>query len=349
MTIGHFAVQGTELTKDDDGLRPLLSTVIVNSDGCADTLRCMESLCAHPPDLAALAPRAGALPEHEIILVDNRSRDGCVTLVRERFPAVRILESPARQGFSKNYNLGIRHANGVFVLALNNDTLVHPGALTTLLNAILDTPAYGMVGPRLIGRDGWVQAVCARPVLTPLEYLLTQSIADPGFPIGRLWLLSQQISVARRRSGSVPCISGACMLVRRTAFEQAGLFDEAVDFYYEDIEWCHRMACHGWQVGYVAEATITHLGDQSIRNVKVWAKKSEYFSALRYFRRYHGLTDEGARVLRAATSFGWLMRGIAFVLAEGLFGLKGHARAYLYLWHWILRDPSARPDRVESQ
>ena len=314
-------------------MRPLLSTVIVNSDGCADTLRCLESLFAHPPDLATLARLVDALPEHEIILVDNRSRDRCVAQVRERFPSVKIIESPARQGFSRNYNLGIRQTSGVFVLVLNNDTLVHPGALTALLNAMIETPSYGMAGPRMIGRDGWVQAVCARPVLTPREYLLTQSIADPGFPIGRLWLLYQQMRVARRRSGPVPCISGACMLVRRTAFEQTGLFDEAVDFYYEDIEWCHRMACYGWQVGYVAEATITHIGDQSISKVK--------------FRRYHHLTDQDARFLRIVTSFGWLMRGIAFLLAEGLFGYKEHARAYLYLWKWILSDPSA--DGTQAQ
>ncbi len=330
-------------------MRPLLSTVIVNSDGCADTLRCLESLFTHPPDLVALARLVDALPEHEVILVDNRSRDGCVAQVRKRFPAVKIIVSPARQGFSRNYNLGIQRASGIFVLALNNDTLVHPGALTALLKVMIETPSYGMAGPRMIGRDGWVQAVCARPVLTPREYLLTQLIADPGFPIGRLWSLYQQMRVARRRSGPVPCISGACMLVRRAAFEQTGLFDEAVDFYYEDIEWCHRMACYGWQVGYVAEATITHIGDQSISKVKVWAKQSEYFSALRYFRRYHHLTDHSARFLRFVTSFGWLMRGIAFLLAEGLLGHKGHARAYLYLWKWILSAPSAEDMQAQRK
>ncbi|MGQ9829598.1 MAG: glycosyltransferase family 2 protein [Roseiflexus sp.] len=330
-------------------MRPLLSTVIVNSDGCADTLRCLESLFAHPPDLVTLARLVDALPEHEVILVDNRSRDGCVAQVRERFPAVKIIESPVRQGFSRNYNLGVRQTRGEFVLVLNNDTLIHPGALTALLEAIVENPSYGMVGPRMIGRDGWVQAVCARPILTPREYFLTQSIADPGFPIGRLWLLYQQMRVARRRSGPVPCISGACMLVRRAAFEQTGLFDEAVDFYYEDIEWCHRMACYGWKVGYVAEATITHIGDQSISKVKVWAKQSEYFSALRYFRRYHHLTDQGARFLRVVTSFGWLMRGIAFLLAEGLFGHKGHARAYLYLWKWMLSAPPAEDMQAQRK
>ncbi|MFQ3633984.1 glycosyltransferase [Roseiflexus sp.] len=187
-------------------MKPLLSTVIVNSDGCADTLNCLESLFAHPPDLATLAPRADALPEHEIILVDNRSRDGCVALVRERFPSVRIIESPVRQGFSKNYNLGIRHSHGTFVLVLNNDTIVHPGALTALLDAIMHTPTYGMVGGRLIGRNGWVQETCARPVMTPVEHLLRQTLIDPGFPVGRLWQFYQQIRVARRRSGSVPCI-----------------------------------------------------------------------------------------------------------------------------------------------
>ena len=100
-------------------------------------------------------------------------------------------------------------------------------------------------------------------------------------------------------------------------------------------------------MGYVAEATITHIGDQSISKVKVWAKQSEYFSALRYFRRYHHLTEPEARFLRIVTSFGWLMRGIAFLLAEGLFGYKGHARAYLYLWKWILSDPSA--DGTQAQ
>ena len=86
-------------------------------------------------------------------------------------------------------------------------------------------------------------------------------------------------------------------------------------------------------MGYVAEATITHIGDQSISKVK--------------FRRYHHLTDQDARFLRIVTSFGWLMRGIAFLLAEGLFGYKEHARAYLYLWKWILSDPSA--DGTQAQ
>lgn len=323
-------------------MTPLLSTIIVNSDGCADTLRCLESLFAHPPDLATLAPRAGALPEHEIILVDNRSRDGCVALVRERFPSVRIIESPARQGFAKNYNLGIRHANGMFVLALNNDTIVHPGAFTALLNAMIDTPAYGIVGAHLTGADGQTQPDCARDFPTPAAYLWNQLIASADPPVGRLWRQNRRQGIDTRGSGPVPRVSGACMLVRREAFEQVGLLDEGFNFYYEDVEWCHRMLLAGWRTGYVADATITHIGDQSSRKVKVWAKQSEYFSALRYFQRYHGLTDEGARLLRIATSIGWLVRGVAFVLAEGLFKREGHARAYLYLWRWILHDPAAR-------
>lgn len=317
---------------------PLLSIVIVNSDGCADTLRCLESIMAHPADLATLAARSGASAEQEIILVDNCSRDGCVALVRRSFPTVHIVESPLRQGFARNYNLGMRQARGMFVLVLNNDTLVHAGALTHLVAAMIDAPAYGMVGPRLVSRSGAVQTDCARPLPTPGAYVWTQLVADPGFPVGRLWQQWLRRRIARRNSGPVPCISGSCMLVRRAAFEQAGLLDEGFDFYYEDVEWCHRLQRMGWRVGYVAEATITHLGDQSLGKVRVWARKSEYRSALRYFRQYHNLGKTGAAIVRFATITGWLVRGAAFAVVEGVTGQEGHARAYFLLWQWMWRE-----------
>ncbi|NWG21481.1 MAG: glycosyltransferase family 2 protein [Chloroflexi bacterium] len=320
---------------------PLLSIVIVNSDGCADTLRCLESIMAHPADLATLAARSSALAEQEIILVDNCSRDGCAALVRRSFPMVRVIESPVRQGFARNYNLGIRQARGMFVLVLNNDTMVHAGALTHLVAAMIDAPAYGIAGPRLVSCSGAVQTDCARPLPTPGAYVWTQLVADPGFPIGRLWQQWLRWRIERRSSGPVACISGSCMLVRRAAFEQAGLLDEGFDFYYEDVEWCHRFQRMGWRVGYVAEATITHLGDQSLGKVRVWARKSEYRSALRYFRLYHRLANGAVRVLRLATIVGWLLRGTAFAVAEALTGKDGHARAYGYLWSWILREEQA--------
>jgi N-acetylglucosaminyl-diphospho-decaprenol L-rhamnosyltransferase len=315
-------------------VRPLLSVVVVNSDGVADTLRCLESIDQYPPDRE---PFGWAGASIEVVLVDNCSADGCLEAVQRRFPEARLLRAPARQGFAKNYNQGIRAARGEYVLVLNNDTLVHPSALTRLLREIVSHPEYGMVGPRLASEGGAIQIDCARRLPRPLWYGFEQLFLDQALPLGRGWAWWLRRRIGRRASGPVACISGACMLVRRAALEQAGLLDEGFVFYYEDVEWCHRFQRHGWRVGYVADAVVTHLGDRSLSRVKVWAKRSELESAMRYFRSYHGLDRAGERHLRRLTSASWLLRGVVFLLAEAFGGIQGHARAYLLLWHELVR------------
>jgi N-acetylglucosaminyl-diphospho-decaprenol L-rhamnosyltransferase len=304
---------------------PVLSIVVVNSDGAEDTLHCLDSIFEHPPG-----------EPYEVILVDNRSRVPCIPLVNARFPRVRTLASSARQGFSKNYNLGLRQACGKFLLILNNDTLVHHGALDALLNWMVQHPEYGMAGPRLLSADGRIQTVCARALLTPLSYALVLLVLDLGLPTGQLWDALLQKRLGRRPSGPVPCTSGAAMMTPRSVLDQIGLLDEAYDFYFEDIEWCHRAQRHGLKVGYVAEARVTHHGDQSSSKVKVWAKQSEYKGAVRYFREYYHLSLWQARLLWVAALFSFLMRFVVFKLSEILSGHVGHSQAYWNLVSWIL-------------
>ncbi len=312
---------------------PLLSVILCNSDGAADTLNCIESLYSYPP--------AGHL---EIVLVDNASRDGCVALVRARFPEVQVLQSPHRQGFSRNYNLGLRAATGAYLLVLNNDTLVAPETLQRLITALQAHPNYALVGPQLIGADGHMQPSCARALPTFAAYLLQQLLLDPGLPVGRQWQRYQQWRVERRPTGPVPCISGAAMLLSRQSLERIGLLDETYDFYYEDVEWCHRARHCGLEVGYVAEARLIHLGGQSSMRVKVWARQSEYCSALHYFRSELQLSSSQLALLWLATLGGFLIRSVGFLLAEAMLGRRLFARDYLYLWHWLLR---LGPPRLE--
>ncbi|MEN9935454.1 MAG: hypothetical protein RLZZ387_2033 [Chloroflexota bacterium] len=317
--------------------RPMLSVVITNSDGLEDTLRCIESIVANPPR-----------GSYEIVLVDNRSRVAAIPAVAARFPEVRALLAPRRQGFAHNYNMGIRAARGDYILVLNNDTLVHPGALDHMIDVLRRDPGCGMVGPLLRSADGSPQTVCARPLLSPLRYVWVGLVADLGLATGRALDRVAQRRLARRPSGPVPCLSGACMMLSREMLGRIGLLDEGYDFYYEDVEWCRRTLDRGYSVGYVAEAEVTHLGDQSLSKVKVWAKRSEYLSALRYFRQYHGLSPAGARLIWLATGLSWLLRGIVFLLAEGLARRPGHARAYLYLWQWVLGAGRAHAEPRES-
>lgn len=304
-----------------------LSIIMVNSDGAELSLACLESLYRHPPSCL-----------FEIIVIDNCSREPFLEAAVTRFPSVRAVQSPRRQGFARNYNLGMRQAQGEAVLILNNDTLMHAGSLDTLLDWMHTHPSYGMIGPKVVGSDGRVQSVCARELLTPPRYALSLLLVDPGLLTGRLWERFRGWQVERRKSGPAPCLVGACMLIRRGALEACGMLDEGYDFYFEDVEWCHRFQRMGWGVGYVAEATITHLGDQSLSKVKVWAKQSEYRSAQRYFRQYYGLGRSGAWLIWLVTLLSTLLRGMAFALIEGLTGREGHARAYFYLWAWMIHE-----------
>ncbi len=322
-------------------IQPTLSVVIVNSDGTEDTMACLESLFRSPPD----AP-------FEVIVVDNCSRTPCLPLVQQAYPQVQTIMAPQRQGFARNYNLGMCHAHGHYVLIINNDTVVHPGALDHMLAFVRQHPTCGMAGPKLVSPNGRIQSVCVRPLPGPGSYIARQLLIDPALPGGKLWERFLQWRAARRTSGSTPAISGACMLVPRETLQHIGMLDEGFDFYYEDIEWCHRVQCYNKQVSYVAEAVITHFGDHSLSKVRAWAKKSEYRSAIRYFRHYHHLSAGMLRLLWLVTVVSYFLRGLTFLLIEGGQRMpesretRGYARVYFYLWHWILQQ---RPWHEQEQ
>lgn len=309
----------------------ILSIVIVNSDGARDTLNCIDSIYQYPP-----------CDPFEIILVDNCSRELCLPIVAERFPGVHTFSSPARQGFAKNYNLGIRQARGQLVLILNNDTLVREDALNRLIDAARQV-GDGIIGPQLLALNGKIQTDCARDLISPARYVLNLLVLDLGLPTGKLVDAWRQRQRRYRVSGQVPCITGACMLLSRATLDQIGLLDEGFDFYFEDVEWCHRAHKFGLPVFYVAEARIVHLGDQALGKVKEWAKQSEYRSALKYFRAYYRWSLTHERILWAVVALNYLMRMLAFTFLQ----LMGHslqgAQAYRQLFSWMMHQfPSER-------
>lgn len=310
---------------------PTLSIVIVDSDGADDTLRCLDSIFSHPPEVL-----------FEVILIDNCSQSSCLPLVQNRYPQVRTGFAPARQGFAKNYNIGIRLARGEYVLILNNDTAVHANALNAMLVAMYAHREYWMVGPQLLWPDGRIQTVCARSLKTPFSYSMELLFLDLSFPLGKLWEVFRRRQLARRDSGSVPCISGACMLLTRTALNATGLLNEAYDFYFEDVEWCYRIQAQGATVAYIAEAKVTHYADKSLSKAKVWAKQSEYRSAIRYFQQYYRISLLQTRLIWLVTVTTFLMRWSAFSLIE--FGLREqrYAAEYKELFKWILTQFPAR-------
>jgi N-acetylglucosaminyl-diphospho-decaprenol L-rhamnosyltransferase len=219
--------------------------VVVVSWRCAPLLRrCLESLRDLP-----------TLPLH-VVVVDNASRDGTVEMVGAEFPEVELVEAPRNLGFAAATNIGIRRTGSAYVLALNPDTEVTGAALDVLV-AILDKrPEVAVVGPKLVRPDGSFDHASRRSFPTPLGAL------GHFTRIGRTRWAPKALSQYRAphvEGGPVDAVNGAFMLMRRTALDQVGLFDEGYWMYMEDLDLSYRLKEAGWVTWYEPEVTVTHI------------------------------------------------------------------------------------------
>ena len=120
-----------------------LSIVIVNWNTRDLLAQCLASIVANPPD-----------GEYEIIVVDNASTDGSVTMARSAFPGVIVMQNSENVGFGRANNQAIRAARGDYALLLNSDTVVRPDTFEPLLAVMTTHPQAGAVGPTLLNPDG---------------------------------------------------------------------------------------------------------------------------------------------------------------------------------------------------
>jgi GT2 family glycosyltransferase len=209
--------------------------------------------------------------------VDNASADGSAALVQAEFPAVRLIVNDENLGFARANNQGIRASSGRYVVLLNSDTTVPPGALAALVAFMDAHPTAGAVGPRLLRTDGTPQPYAFGGDPT-LRYLLARG----G---NRLIFRRPLHDWATDAVQEVDWVSGACLMVRRAAIDQAGLLDENIFMYFEDNDWCLRIRQAGWRVIYNPQVAITHIGGQSLAQNPT--ARRAYRESLRYFYAKH--------------------------------------------------------------
>lgn len=193
----------------------------------------------------------------EIWVADNASGDDTLERVRQRFPGVNTLQNGRNLGFAAGNNRAIAQCSGRYILLLNPDTRVHPHALDELVRFMNSTPDAGAAGGQLIGLDGAIQSSCREfPTLlaitwrgTPLHRFF------PQLPALRRYLMAEWDHMTARQ---VDWVLGACLIIRRQAWEEVGALDENFFMYYEDIDWCYRARSAGWATYYIPSARITH-------------------------------------------------------------------------------------------
>lgn len=208
-----------------------------------------------------LLPRClGSLREQgielETIVVDNGSGDGTAAFLERE--GVAHLALPENVGFARAVNLGVARVGAKFVLALNADTVLEPGAMRALLEALEAEPSLGGVQPRILQLeqgDGPLDAEGAR------LYSAGQALTRDGraFELGA----GEEQSPRYLQPREVFGVCGAACLLRRELFDQLGGYDERYFSFYEDVDLNLRARIAGWRFAYVPEAVVWHLGNAS--------------------------------------------------------------------------------------
>jgi GT2 family glycosyltransferase len=219
----------------------------------------------------------------EVVVVDNGSHDGTVKMVRERWPAVRVIEAPGNVGFSRANNLGIRATASDFVLLLNPDTVVQPSAIQTLMRTLGSRHDAAAVGPRLVDGDGIPELSFGWRIgpLGELRQKIVGGLHRRGVgPVRRL------VDRWTRAAGTREWVSGACLLIRRTDLASAGLLDERYFMYTEDVDLCVSLRRRGRAILFVPDAEVIHLRGRSAgRNPQT--ERLRRVSQLAYYAKHH--------------------------------------------------------------
>ena len=275
-----------------------LSVVIVSYNSRAELGRSVASVA-----------QGGAGLRCETIVVDNASEDDSAGYVSATFPEARLVRNADNRGFGQACNQGVAVSGGEYVLFLNPDTECRPGSLTSLVRLLQDDGGIGATGPRLLTEDGRPSRSCFRfhtlwrPTLNlpPLRWVAGERLA--------LHYAPEHPSI--REGGPVDWLSGACLLVRKTALEQVGGFDAGYFMYFDDTDLCHRLATAGWRVVYVPSIEVVHHGAQSSR--RVWGRMLVEMqrSRLVYHTKHNGFW--GRAVVRVLILAAAVLRSAAWI------------------------------------
>jgi hypothetical protein len=248
---------------------PELEAVVVTYNGLPHVERTLESLA-----------------RYETVVVDHGSTDGTLDLVRERFPGVRIVEQENR-GLAAGWNRGIRETSAPFVVVLNADAWPVDDAAEHLVAFAEEHERAGFVAPRLLNPDGTLQpSVRAFPTTWRLatEYLFLRKLAPRSRALNAFYGAGFRHDEVRE----IDFAKAAGFLLRRTAFDEVGPFDEDFFLFSEETDWCYRLREAGWKSYFFPGAEIVHVGGASWRAESATLFTEQVRGHLRFLAKHRG-------------------------------------------------------------
>ena len=196
---------------------------------------------------------------YELIVVDNMSSDNSADDAKIKFPSINLIKSNKNLGYSGGCNLGSKHANGKYLIFLNNDTIHEKNWVEELVSFLEKNPQAGAAQPKILnavntemfdyagGAGGFIDKYCFPFVRGRLFNTLEKDLSQYDNPERIFWA------------------SGAAFIIRKRLFEELDFFDNIYFAYMEEIDLCWRLQLLGWSVWYVPSSVVYHYGKQTIR------------------------------------------------------------------------------------
>lgn len=262
----------------------------------------------------------------DVVVVDNASTDGSADFVAEKFPAFRLVRNAVNAGFAAAANQAATLATGQYLLLLNPDAEATPRSIERLAATLDEHVTCGAAAGRLLSMTEETQTdFHARrlPTLSSVAAdLLLVSRVWPTNPITRY---AEGSDIDLSTASPVEQMAASCLLVRRSAFESVGGFDEQFSpVWFEDVDFCKRLRDRGWDVYFVPGAVFRHIGGVSMRGLGRARQKRVFYRNLeRYVRKHHGRA--AAATVKAMLVAGMSMRVAGSALKADRDGMHAFA------------------------
>jgi len=265
----------------------------------------------------------------QVIVIDNASRDQSVEVIRRDYPSVELITNGVNVGFGRANNQALPLVRGQYVFLLNTDAFMSPGALAETVSFMEAHSDCGVLGVKLIGRDGTLQPSC-RYFPTPWNVFLSSTGLCRFFPKTRLVDDMSWDHTAIRECDWVP---GCYYLIRREVVDQVGLFDPRYFLYYEEVDHCRSVRQAGWSVIFYPFTQAVHIGGESASSEAELTKHGRQISTLQiesellYFRKHFGLL--GLLTALSLMMLGAVINACKYVLKPST---RWDVTAYLPAW-----------------
>jgi hypothetical protein len=258
-----------------------LSVLVVNWNGKELVLRCLAAL------RATLDPA-----QDEVIVVDNGSSDGSAEAMQEEHPWATLIRNAANLGYAAANNQAFQRSRGTYILMLNPDAEVTPGAVDRMISALNTLPRAGAVTGKLVEESGEEQRYLrAFPSVSTVAFgstFLRRLLPRYAERVVREYrMLDADLS----SPSPVPQPPGACLMVRRSVVGRQ-LLDERFPLYFNDVDLCKRIWRAVWRIYYIPDAVVVHIPNRGgLRRAGTQLEIEHAVSMVRYFRKYHSAVE----------------------------------------------------------